>query len=64
MKGRNTNEVMLKAYNQVKKVKTTARKFSIPAQTLTDRVLSLLDQDNCAPGSDMLLSFNEEETLV
>ena len=62
-----TNEVMLKANNEVTKgypMKTTARKFGIPAQTLRDRVLGLVDSDNCAPGPDTLLSSEEEETLV
>ena len=71
MKGQNkpayTNEVMPKAYNEVKKgypIKTTARKFSIPAQTLRDRVIGLVDPDNCAPSPGSLLSVKEEETLV
>ena len=47
---------------KLKKVKTTTRKFGIPAQT--DRVIGLVGPDNCAPGPDTLLSFKEEETLV
>ena len=47
---------------KLKKVKTT--KFGIPSQTLRDRVIGLIDSDNCAPGPDTLLSFKEEEKLV
>ena len=58
---------MLKAYNEVKgghPIKTTARKYGIPAQTLRDRVIGMVDPDNCALGPETLLTFEEEETLV
>ena len=54
--------MMLNAYNEVKKVKTTARKFGIPAQTLRGRVIGLVDSDNCAPGPDFTFLQRRRDT--
>ena len=52
----------MKESNQA--IRTAARTFGVPVQTLRDRVIGLVDPDNDACGSNPLLTRDEELTLV
>lgn len=61
-------ENLEKAFNYLKEkkcaVRAAARMFGIPAQTLRDRVIGLVDPSNDSCGPETLLSKEEELMLV
>jgi transposase-like protein len=61
-------ETLLKAYEAVKErkvpVKTAARQFGVPENTLRDRVKGRIDPFDFCIGGDTTLSREEEEVLV
>ena len=63
-----SKENLARAYSAVKQsnqaIRTAARTFGVPVQTLRDRVIGIVDPDNDACGSDPLLTREEELTLV
>ena len=54
-------ETLLRAYEAVK---TAAKKFAVPVQTLRDRVKGYIDPQNFKTGGETVLTKEEEETLV
>ena len=61
-------ETLLRAYEAVVSegvpVKTAAKKFAVPVQTLRDRVKGYIDPQNFKTGGETVLTKEEEETLV
>ena len=61
-------ENLARTYSAVKQgnqaIRTAARTFGVPVQTLRNRVIGIVDSDNDACGSDPLLTREEELTLV